>query len=131
MSPVSDASGPLSPGSVTSSATGGLVDGIVKAESDAGRSVDETAEQKPQPKPVPSKPKWWADLVKPDGPTGRPPATGRPSALVDSPMKTVAGLLRSFQPLSKENAKPEAVQPRGLVNNGNMWATTDASLVGC
>lgn len=62
-------------------------------------------------------PKSWADRLKTSGPKPGISKAG-PLSATQSPVKPAVEILRTFVPLSA--MKPPDIQPRGLVNNGNM-----------
>ncbi|KAI9023265.1 hypothetical protein DFJ74DRAFT_619482 [Hyaloraphidium curvatum] len=73
----------------------------------------------PQKQPPPPKAKSWADLVRPaNGAPVRQPGRSVPAGTQQGPREALAAVLRDFQPSA--NLKPEPIQPRGLINNGNM-----------
>ncbi|KAI8848701.1 hypothetical protein BC829DRAFT_393685 [Chytridium lagenaria] len=98
------------------------VNGHSAALSELSPAVEKKQELDSTPKPPPplkpEPPKSWADLVKKNNPPSSTPATAAaPSVLAKKPPQS--GTQKFFKDFSV-NFRGRPVQPRGLVNNGNM-----------
>lgn len=88
--------------------------------------VEPTSETIEDPKPVPPPPpKSWADLVRKNAPPSVPAAPSAPASLPNglypSKNETLSDVLNTIGPdMGQSSSKIAFLQPRGLVNTGNM-----------